>query len=71
MDNMKGREDVSFPTLDGLTLRGWLYPAAQKGPAIIMTPGVCTSTLLPKINQQSNLLFAVQYDQGNYHQRCR
>ncbi|KAF2841764.1 DltD N-terminal domain protein [Patellaria atrata CBS 101060] len=36
---MKGREDFSFPTLDGLTLRGWLFPAARRGPAIIMTPG--------------------------------
>lgn len=33
-------EDVEFKTIDGLTLRGWLYPAASKGPAVIMTPGV-------------------------------
>ena len=33
------REDVSFQTVDGLTLRGWLYTAAY-GPAIIITPGV-------------------------------
>lgn len=34
------RQDVAFPTLDGLTLREWLYPAARLGAAIIMTPGV-------------------------------
>ena len=33
-------QDVEFKTIDGLTLRGWLYPAASKGPAVIMTPGV-------------------------------
>lgn len=37
------REDVEFKTLDGLTLRGWLYPAAQRGPAMIMSPGVRNS----------------------------
>jgi hypothetical protein len=34
------REDVEFRTVDGLFLRGWLYPAAQRGPALIMTQGV-------------------------------
>jgi hypothetical protein len=37
---MKGREDIEFKTVDGLTLRGWFFPAAQRGPAIIVTPGV-------------------------------
>ncbi|KAK1964570.1 alpha/beta-hydrolase [Colletotrichum sublineola] len=36
---MRSREDVEFQTLDGVTLRGWLFPAARRGPAIIMTPG--------------------------------
>ncbi|KAI0603271.1 Alpha/Beta hydrolase protein [Biscogniauxia sp. FL1348] len=36
---MNDRTDVEFKTADGLTLRGWLFPAAQRGPAIIMTPG--------------------------------
>lgn len=34
------RQDVEFRTLDGLTLRAWLYPAEKRGPGIIMTPGV-------------------------------
>ena len=33
-------QDVEFKTLDGLTIRGWLYPAKSRGPAIIITPGV-------------------------------
>jgi hypothetical protein len=37
------REDVEFQTLDGLTIKGWLYPASKRGPGVIMTPGVCTS----------------------------
>jgi hypothetical protein len=34
------REDVSFKTLTGLTLRGWLFPAEKHGPGIILSPGV-------------------------------
>ncbi|KAI1073749.1 Alpha/Beta hydrolase protein [Whalleya microplaca] len=34
------QEDVSFKTLDGLVLRGWLFPASTKGPGIVMTPGL-------------------------------
>jgi hypothetical protein len=33
-------EEVSFPTLDGITMKGNLFAANRKGPAIIMTPGV-------------------------------
>lgn len=33
------REDISFKTLDGLLIRGWLFPAAKRGPGVIMTPG--------------------------------
>ncbi|KAI0853136.1 DltD N-terminal domain protein [Daldinia vernicosa] len=32
-------EDVEFQTIDGLTLRGRVYHADQRGPAIIMCPG--------------------------------
>jgi hypothetical protein len=41
-----GREDVEFRTLDGLTIRGWLYPATKRGAAIIATPGVGPSSLV-------------------------
>ena len=34
------REDVAFPTMDGLTLRGWLYPSGKRSPALVMTQGV-------------------------------
>lgn len=36
---MANKQDVEFQTIDGLTLRGWFFPAQQRGPAIIMTPG--------------------------------
>ena len=39
------REDVEFRTFDGLTLRGWLYPALERGPGLIMNQGVQTSAL--------------------------
>ena len=35
-----GYEHVEFKTVDGLTLRGNLYPARDRGPAIILNPGV-------------------------------
>lgn len=34
------REEVEFKTLDGLTLRGVLFPAGKHSPAIILAPGV-------------------------------
>ncbi|KAI0097582.1 Alpha/Beta hydrolase protein [Nemania sp. FL0031] len=33
------RVDAEFKTLDGLTLRGWLFPTATRGPGMIMSPG--------------------------------
>lgn len=43
---MAYHEDAEFKTLDGLTIRGWLYPAKTRGPAIIITPGVsCVSIM--------------------------
>lgn len=36
------RVDAEFKTLDGLTIRGWLFPTAQRGPGMIMSPGVST-----------------------------
>ena len=33
-------EAIEFRTLDGLTIRGSLYPATKRGPAVVMTPGV-------------------------------
>ena len=45
---MSSKQRVEFKTLDGLTLRGDLYPAETRGPAIILTPGVslCSSLYL-------------------------
>jgi len=37
------KQEVEFKTIDGLTLRGDLYPApasSTKGPAVVITPGV-------------------------------
>jgi hypothetical protein len=45
------REDVEFKTMDGTTLHGWLYAADEKGPGIVMTPGVCSiQTLIYILN---------------------
>jgi len=37
---MPPTEEVTFKTLDGLSLCGRLYPAASRGPGIVITPGV-------------------------------
>lgn len=35
------RRNVSFQAVDGVTLKGWFFPATkEKGPCIIMTHGV-------------------------------
>jgi hypothetical protein len=38
------RWDIKFKTKDGLTLKGWLYPAGEKSPCVIMSHGVCYTT---------------------------
>ncbi|KAK2745951.1 hypothetical protein FQN55_006023 [Onygenales sp. PD_40] len=59
-------EDVEFPTIDGLTLRGWLYPAESRGPAIIISPGFnCVKEMfVPEVAEQFQLanITALIYD---------
>ncbi|KAK5628947.1 hypothetical protein RRF57_004662 [Xylaria bambusicola] len=59
-------EAVSFPTLDGLTLRGNLYPASQRGPGIILLPGFSFTKeiMLPKVAEsfQGSGITALAYD---------
>jgi len=38
-DSASPRIDADIKTVDGTTLRGWLFPAPSRGPAMIMTPG--------------------------------
>ncbi|KAJ5952536.1 DltD domain-containing protein [Penicillium vulpinum] len=47
-------EKVEFKTIDGTTLRGWLYAANERGPTIIMTPGFnCVKEmLLPEVAEK-------------------
>ncbi|KAF4334739.1 hypothetical protein FBEOM_11421 [Fusarium beomiforme] len=51
------REDISFTTLDGLTLRGWLFPAKTRGPAVIINPGFnCVKEMfVPEVAEQFQL----------------
>ncbi|GME51606.1 related to DltD N-terminal domain protein [Neofusicoccum parvum] len=37
---MLERRDIEFKTLDGLVLRGWLYPTPTRSPAVVITPGL-------------------------------
>ena len=34
------RRDISFKTVDQLTLRGWLFPVGEKSPLVILSHGV-------------------------------
>ena len=38
-------ENVEFKTMDGVTLRGLVYPASKQGPGVVLSPGVS----LPKL----------------------
>lgn len=42
MTSILPRISAEFETLDELTMRGRVFPASQRGPAMIMSPGVCT-----------------------------
>ena len=53
MSTLARYEKVEFKTIDGVTLRGWLYSVDGRAPAIIMTPGV--STLNAKITLDMEL----------------
>ncbi|KAI9781694.1 MAG: hypothetical protein M1816_002218 [Peltula sp. TS41687] len=37
---MSRQQDVEFKTIDGLLLRGRLFSAGERGPGIVMTPGI-------------------------------
>jgi hypothetical protein len=52
----KSYEDVAFKTLDGIRLRGYLYAASRKGPAVILTPGV-SAAQYPFILSASRIFF--------------
>ncbi|GKT64372.1 N-terminal alpha/beta hydrolase domain protein [Colletotrichum tofieldiae] len=36
---MTRQQDVEFKTVDGVTLRGRIFPAADRGPGVVMCPG--------------------------------
>ncbi|KAI1264965.1 Alpha/Beta hydrolase protein [Xylariaceae sp. FL1019] len=63
---MSKYETVSFRTLDGLTLRGHLYAASQRGPGIILLPGFSfvKEIMLPKVCEyfQRSGITALSYD---------
>ncbi|KAJ2981690.1 hypothetical protein NUW58_g6623 [Xylaria curta] len=66
---MANKEDVEFKTMDGLTLRGWLFPAKQRGPAIIMTPGFnLTKDMI--IFEAGQYLHAAGFTVLGYDPRC-
>ncbi|KAJ4293293.1 hypothetical protein N0V90_008575 [Kalmusia sp. IMI 367209] len=60
------RVDAEFTTLDGVVIRGWIFPAAQRGPAMIMTPGfnMPKDAILPDIAKwfQEKGITAFLYD---------
>ncbi|KAE8152052.1 Alpha/Beta hydrolase protein [Aspergillus avenaceus] len=59
-------EKVEFKTLDGIVLRGHLYPAKQKGPAVIMGSGFnCVKEMFTKrvaVAFQKQNITAFAYD---------
>ena len=54
-------EDVTFPTTDGLELRGWFFPAARAGaPAMIYAPATSH-------DQRSGLSLVPAFHDAGYH----
>lgn len=45
---MSNTQNVEFKTLDGLLLRGVLYPVSGRGAAVILTPGVSAHLISPQ-----------------------
>lgn len=43
---MASHQDVEFKTLDGITLRGIIYHATDKGAAVVLCPGVSLTQCL-------------------------
>ncbi|KAF5127154.1 Polyketide transferase ATR5 [Metarhizium anisopliae] len=41
---MAQRQEVEFKTVDGVLLRGYLYPAQSRGPGVVMSPGFNATT---------------------------
>ena len=37
-------QDVEFKTVDGVTLRGHMFAAKDRGPGVVMTPGVSSTS---------------------------
>ena len=48
---MMQHEDVEFRTIDGLLLRGRVYPANERGPGIILSPGVSRASATARIRE--------------------
>ncbi|KAL3475236.1 Alpha/Beta hydrolase protein [Aspergillus californicus] len=67
---MSSKQRVEFKALDGLTLRGYLYPAETRRPAIILTPEfhLIKEVLIGNIalRYQRNGITALAYDPRNY-----
>ncbi|KAL4867997.1 hypothetical protein BDV12DRAFT_209448 [Aspergillus spectabilis] len=61
-------QDVEFISIDGVTLRGWLYPSGKpgRGPAVILTPGfACVKEMfIPEVAEafQTAGITALIYD---------
>jgi dipeptidyl aminopeptidase/acylaminoacyl peptidase len=54
-------QQVTFPTADGLQLRGWFFPAAKKdAPAVIYAPGAAH-------DQRSGLSLVSPFHKAGYH----
>ncbi|KAL2816618.1 Alpha/Beta hydrolase protein [Aspergillus cavernicola] len=65
----KSYQNVHFKSLDGISLRGRLYPAAQRGPAVILSPGynVVLENFPPGVPEQLQKahITALVYDPRN------
>lgn len=66
---MPNKQDIEFKTVDGLTLRGWLFAGPPRAPAVIMTPGFnLTKDMI--IFEAGQFLNAAGFTVMGYDPRC-
>ncbi|RFU76084.1 hypothetical protein TARUN_6156 [Trichoderma arundinaceum] len=64
------RRNVSFQTVDGVTLKGWFFPAgSEKGPCIIMTHGVLidTESQITALKEHFLDRFALEFQKAGFN----
>lgn len=53
-------QDVEFKTVDGITLRGHLFSARNRGPGVVMSPGVSSRNAISAASQLDSSCVSIE-----------